>query len=60
MNALSVIVTIIILSAIGPFVTRLHKRPLVWVTLAIVNLIIVTIYIVVADTFHPELGIIEN
>ncbi len=50
MNALTVIITIVVLSIIGPFVTRLHKSALVWITLAIVNLIIISLYVIVKDS----------
>ncbi len=60
MNALSVIIAIVIASLIGPFVTRLHRSTQVWITLAIVNLIIISVYIVVGDTWHPELRAAEN
>jgi hypothetical protein len=60
MNAFSVVVGIVILSIIGPFVARLHKSSLVWITLAIVNLIIISVYVVVRDTWHPELRAAEN
>ncbi len=55
MNALGVIITLFILSVVGPFVARLHNRPLVWVTLGLVNLIIISLFIIVRDTWHPEL-----
>ena len=50
MSALMVIVTIAVLSIVGPFVLRLHRSSLVWITLAIVNLIIVSLYITVRDS----------
>lgn len=59
MNAFAVIVSIFIASLVGPFIARLHKYPLVWVTLAVVNLIIISLYIVVRDTWHPELRAAE-
>jgi len=55
MNALAVVISIAIASLAGPFIARLQRRPLVWVTLALVNLIIISVYIVVRNTWHPEL-----
>lgn len=60
MNALSVVISVAVASLIGPFVARLHRRSLVWITLAVVNLIIISLYIVVRDTWHPELRGAEN
>jgi hypothetical protein len=60
MNALSVVLSIAVASIVAPLVTRLHKRPLVWVTLAVVNLIIISLYIIIRDTWHPELRAAEN
>ncbi len=60
MNALTVVIGILVASIAGPFIVRLQKRPLVWITLAIVNLIIISVYIVVRDTWHPELRGAEN
>lgn len=60
MNALTVVIGIVVLSLVGPFMARLHKSSLVWITLAIVNLIIVSLYVIVRDTWHPELRAAEN
>jgi hypothetical protein len=55
MNAFSVVLSIAVASLLAPFVSRLHRRPLVWATLVVVNLIIISLYIVIRDTWHPEL-----
>ena len=60
MNALSVVLTIFVLSIMAPFLAKLQKRPLVWVTLGLVNLVIISLYIIIRDTWHPELRAAEN
>lgn len=60
MNALTVVLSVLVASLLGPFIVRLQKRPLVWVTLAIVNLVIISVYIIIRDTWHPELRAAEN
>lgn len=56
MNALTTIIVLVVLSLAAPFALHLHRHRLVWITLAIVNLIIIALYIIVRDTWQPELA----
>ena len=60
MNALSVVISIVIVSLFAPFAARLHRSKVVWITLALVNVIIISLYVIVRDTWHPELRAAEN
>lgn len=50
MNPLYVIIAVAVLCAIAPFVLRIHRSALVWITLLIVNFIIISLYVIVKDT----------
>lgn len=56
MNALITIIGVLVLSLAAPFALRLQRNRLVWITLAITNLIIIALYIIVRDTWQPDLA----
>jgi cytoskeletal protein RodZ len=56
MNGLTVILAIVILSLAAPFALRIYRSVLVWVTLFIVNVIIISLFIVVRDSAPQKLN----
>ena len=54
MSELVIIILIVILSLVGPFVLKLHKSATVWATMVLVNVVIISVFIVVRDS-SPQL-----
>lgn len=54
MSELVVIILIVILSLVGPFLLNLHKSATVWATMVLVNVIIISVFVVVRDS-SPQL-----
>lgn len=56
MSALTVIIIIAVLSLVAPFVLKLHKSRMVWITLFLVNLIIISLFVIVYDNSPEKIG----
>ena len=56
MSAQTVILLIVVLSVIAPFLLRLYRSPLVWITLLIVNAIIITVFVVVRESAPSKIS----
>jgi hypothetical protein len=50
MSPLAVILLIVVLSLVGPFLVKLNKSWLTWITLFLVNFVIIAVFVVVHNT----------